>query len=437
MASQAYAASIKNQGYKTASCETDLPVGPYFMSTATGSVHRAYRLYTDIQGAFTEALKPNNDGTFSVLSAAVSGVQTLAVGVPSRLYYTKTAAKPLAGVRIGIKDLYDIAGVKTGCGNRAYYELYPAANTTGPAVQSLVDAGAIIVGKMKTSQFANGETATADWVDYHSPFNVRGDGYQDPSSSSSGPGAGIGAYPWLDIALGSDTGGSIRGPSQVNGCFGNRPSHGLVSLDDVMPLSPTLDTAGFLTRDPYLWHEAGKVLYGKNISSNFTSFPKNIMTSGFPVNVTTEASAILLGFLDKLTTYLNATTSVLDIDSIWNQTRPAVAGNQTLEQIFGFVYPVLISQQQYDLLTLPFYADYAAANMGKRPFVNPVPLTRWAYGQVNWTADATEQALQNKTIFKDWWSSKVMLPNAQSCSESIMVYVGSSGTPNYRNAYRR
>ena len=57
-----------------------------------------------------------------------------------------------------------------------------------------MDAGAVIVGRMKTSQFANGERATADWVDYHSPFNARGDGYSDPSSSSSGPGAGIGAY---------------------------------------------------------------------------------------------------------------------------------------------------------------------------------------------------------------------------------------------------
>jgi len=72
--------------------------------------------------------------------------------------------------------------------------------------------------------------------------------YQDPSSSSSGPGAGAGSYSWLDLTIGSDTGGSIRGPSEVQGLFGNRPSHGLVALDGVMPLAPELDTAGFLTR---------------------------------------------------------------------------------------------------------------------------------------------------------------------------------------------
>lgn len=60
-------------------------------------------------------------------------------------------------VRLGIKDIYDIAGVRTSCGNRAYYDLYPERNVTAVAVQRLIDAGAIIVGKMKTSQFANGE----------------------------------------------------------------------------------------------------------------------------------------------------------------------------------------------------------------------------------------------------------------------------------------
>jgi hypothetical protein len=177
-----------------------LPNGPYFLSS-DGSLYQAHRLYTDVQGAFLETVTTSPSGVYSVLPANIPG-QALAVAVPSRLYYTKTAEKPLAGVRLGVKDIYDVAGLRTSNGNRAWYHLYPPANLTGPAVQSLIDAGAIVVGKMKTSQFANGEVATADWVDYHSPFNPRGDGYQDPSSSSSGPGAGEGAYPWLDISIG-------------------------------------------------------------------------------------------------------------------------------------------------------------------------------------------------------------------------------------------
>jgi Asp-tRNA(Asn)/Glu-tRNA(Gln) amidotransferase A subunit family amidase len=168
---------------------------------------------------------------------------------------------------------------------------------------------------MKTSQFANGEMATADWVDYHSPFNARGDGYSDPSSSSSGPGAGIGAYSWLDLGLGSDTGGSIRNPAQVNGAYGNRPSHGLVPLTNVMPLSPLLDTSGFLCRDANLWKTAAHVLYGDNITA-VTDFPKKLYTTGFPSNASNEAEGVLLNFLEKLEGFLGVTSSVLDYDSI-------------------------------------------------------------------------------------------------------------------------
>lgn len=216
--------------------------------TPSGSLHQAYRLYSDISGAFTQPLIPSspNANTYSELPVTVPGIDSPGIAVPSRLYYTATPDKPLAGIRIGIKDIYDIAGVRTSDGNRAFYRLYPPRTETALIVQRLIDAGAILVGKMKTSQFANGERTTDDWVDYHGPFNPRGDGYQDPSSSSSGPGSGEGSYPWLDLTLGSDTGGSIRGPCQVQGLFGNRPSHALVPLTGAMPLAPELDTAGFL-----------------------------------------------------------------------------------------------------------------------------------------------------------------------------------------------
>lgn len=197
----------------------NVPDGPYF--TGSGSIFEAYRLYSDTQGAFSETVISDGD-EFHVLPANVPG-QSLAVAVPSRLYHVPSVEKPLAGVRLGIKDLYDLKGVKKSSGSRAWYQLYPPANESAVAVQNLIDAGAIVVGKMKTSQFANGETATADWVDYHAPFNPRGDGYQDGSSSSTGPAAGVASYPWLDISLGSDTGGSIRSPSQIQGLYGNRP----------------------------------------------------------------------------------------------------------------------------------------------------------------------------------------------------------------------
>ncbi|KAJ5364919.1 uncharacterized protein N7496_010632 [Penicillium cataractarum] len=422
---------------KTTTCSKSIPSGPYFLDGTTGDVFEAYLLYSDVMGSFTQGLYAVGDGSYNVLTASLSGYASLTIGVPSRLYFTKTIKQPLAGVRLGVKDIYDIKGVKTGCGNRAYYETYTAANTTGPAIQSLIDAGAVIVGKMKTSQFANGETATDDWVDYHSPFNARGDGYQDPSSSSSGPGSGIGAYPWLDIAIGSDTGGSIRNPSQVNGCFGNRPSWNLVSLENVMPMSPLLDTAGFLTRDAKLWRAASEVLYAGAELKSYTKYPKTIKTIGFPASASTEAYGIILDFLSSLCSFLGgANVTALDYDALWESTKPSsVSADTTLETMLNITYPILISKQQFPLVGEPLYNDYASANGGRKPFIDPVPLSRWTWG-LEYPESQLETEIKNKDIFTAWWNSTVQVFDAETCSDSLILYVGASATPIYRNAYR-
>jgi hypothetical protein len=126
--------------------QTSIPSGPYFLEVATGSLYPVYRLYEDFAGAFTESLLQTPEGRFQILSAQIPGSASLTVGVPSRIYYTKTAAKPLAGVRIGVKDIYALAGTKGSNGNRAWYNLYPVNNVTGTAIQRLIDAGAQIVG---------------------------------------------------------------------------------------------------------------------------------------------------------------------------------------------------------------------------------------------------------------------------------------------------
>nr|ADI24964.1 unknown [Penicillium aethiopicum] len=432
-----YASAYDTNKSKTVTSSSTLPAGPYFLDPSSGGIFEAYLLYSDVMGSFTQGLVSVGDDEYDVLPASLQGYASLTIGVPSRLYYTKTADKPLAGVRIGVKDIYDIKGVKTGCGNRAYYETYPVANSTGPAIQSLIDAGAIIVGKMKTSQFANGETATADWVDYHSPFNARGDGYQDPSSSSSGPGSGIGSYEWLDLAIGSDTGGSIRNPSQVNGCFGNRPSWNLVSLDKAMPLSPLLDTAGFLTRDVKLWRAAAEVMYKDAGLKSYTKYPKSIKTIQFPTNASTPADGLLIDFVDKLSSFLGgASVSALDYNALWESTKPStVAANITLDSMLSLTYPILISKQQYPLVAAPLYSDYAAANGGRMPFIDPVPLLRWDWG-LGYPESQLETEIRHKDIFTNWWNSTVQVSDEETCSDSLILYIGTEATPLYRNVYR-
>lgn len=265
----------------------------------------------------------------------------------------------------GTQDIYQLAGVKSSYGNRAWYNLYPENTVTGTAIQRLIDAGAQIVGLQKPSQFANGEEATSDWVDYHSPFNPRGDGYQDPSSSSSGAGASISSYEWLDLAVGSDTGGSIRNPAEVQGVFGNRPSYGLVSLDHVMPLSTHTDTAGFLTRDPYVWDVAQAVLYGDNYTSfvestEATVYPKKIYTVDFPTDTNgSEADALIIDFATKLATFVGGNIASLSLSELWGDSNLTDAAGLPLEDFLNLTYPTLISKEQTELVRDPFYADYA------------------------------------------------------------------------------
>ncbi len=129
----------------------------------------------------------------------------LAIAVPSRLYFPPRADKPLNGNRVAIKDNIDLAGCRTFASSRAYGEFYGVAPKSAPAVQALIDLGAVIVGKTGMSQFADAEAPTADFVEFHAPFNPRGDGNRTPGGSSFGSGAAAGAYDWLDFAIGTDS----------------------------------------------------------------------------------------------------------------------------------------------------------------------------------------------------------------------------------------
>ncbi|CAH0025316.1 unnamed protein product [Clonostachys rhizophaga] len=387
---------VTGQGTSTVAsymAESRVSEGPYFLDKTTGNLHQAYRLYDDFAGAFTEALLDNNDGTFQVLSAKVAGSATSSIGVPSRLYYKPSKEKPLAGVRIAVKDIFSLAGVKRSNGNRAW----------------LIEAGAVIVGTQKLSQFATSEVATVDWVDYHSPFNPRGDGYQDPSESSSGAGASVASYDWLDVAVGTDTGGSIRSPAGVSGVFGNRASHGLVSLDHVMPLSEPLDTVGFLVRDPALWEKLQTVMYGSNYTSLASlqpKYPVNIMTVAYP-DSSTEAGRLLNNFAVTLAKFLGGNVSTLDVASAWTRSKTDPFANLNFTESFNITYPVLTGKGQNNL-TNQFFADYASLHDGRRPFVNPSPLARWA-----WAANYSwDEALHNKTMFADWFMVKFCLQPA-------------------------
>jgi aspartyl-tRNA(Asn)/glutamyl-tRNA(Gln) amidotransferase subunit A len=148
---------------------------------------------------------------------------------------------PLHGIPVGIKDMIDVAGVATTAGSRTRGEM-PATDDAA-LVARLRDAGAIIIGKLATYEWATVgpafdtpfPPATNPW----SPEHITG-------GSSSGSASAVAAGT-LRIAIGTDTGGSIRAPANYCGLVGLKPSFGLVPMAGVLPLSPSLDHAGPLS----------------------------------------------------------------------------------------------------------------------------------------------------------------------------------------------
>jgi aspartyl-tRNA(Asn)/glutamyl-tRNA(Gln) amidotransferase subunit A len=143
---------------------------------------------------------------------------------------------PLHGVPLGIKDIYWTAGIKTTCGSRIFTEHVPNYDAT--TVARLKQAGAIILGKTVTTEFA-----TADPGPTRNPWNLE----HTPGGSSSGSAAGVAAR-MIPAALGSQTGGSIQRPAAYCGVFGLKPTHGRVSNYGVFPVSWCLDHMGPLAR---------------------------------------------------------------------------------------------------------------------------------------------------------------------------------------------
>ncbi len=149
---------------------------------------------------------------------------------------------PLHGMPFALKDIYNTAGILTSGGSKVCRHNIPASNAT--TTQKLLDAGAILLGKLQTHEFAHGGPSfDLPWPPARNPWNLAH--FSGGSSSGSGVALAAGLTP---AALGSDTGGSIRGPASHCGITGLMPTYGLVSRAGVIPNSFTFDHCGPMAR---------------------------------------------------------------------------------------------------------------------------------------------------------------------------------------------
>ncbi|WP_427146615.1 amidase family protein [Rhizobium leguminosarum] len=154
------------------------------------------------------------------------------------------AIGPLSGLRLAVKDLFDVAGYPTAAGNATVLAASGIKPSTAPLVQTLLDAGVCFVGKTNTDELAY--SLIGGNIHFGMPINPR-DPNLIPGGSSSGSAVAVAAS-LADIGLGTDTSGSIRLPAAVNGLIGWRPTHGSLDNGALRPLAPTFDVPGFMTR---------------------------------------------------------------------------------------------------------------------------------------------------------------------------------------------
>jgi amidase len=165
---------------------------------------------------------------------------------------------PLKGLTFAVKDLFDVVGYPTSAGSPHILAMSGVKTRHAPVVRKLLDAGARFVGKTITDELAfslNGKNAH-----FGSPINGAAK-TRITGGSSCGSAAAV-SHGLCDIALGTDTGGSVRGPANHCGLYGLRPTHGRVSLKGAHDLAPSFDTCGWFTRDAATYGRVADVLLG-------------------------------------------------------------------------------------------------------------------------------------------------------------------------------
>ena len=207
---------------------------------------------------------------------------------------------PLAGLKFAAKDLFDVAGYPTAGGSPDWPRWYPMPTRHAWAVQTLLDAGATLVGKTITDEVSLGILGENAFDG--TPLNTAAPD-RVPGGSSSGSAAAVAAG-LCDTALGTDTGGSVRVPASFCGLYGIRPTHGRLPLEGMLPQAPTSDTTGWFARDAETFARVSAVMLGDAIPA---ALPTRLILAVDAFGLATpEAQAALGAQVKRLTGLIGA-----------------------------------------------------------------------------------------------------------------------------------
>jgi Asp-tRNA(Asn)/Glu-tRNA(Gln) amidotransferase A subunit family amidase len=423
--------------------------GPFFATASAKAsrldLHSVYRLYKDVYETFLFGAIPNPKGGWFPTNITLDDSGHQYIPVPSHLS-ALAQSLPLSGTRFALKDIYDAQGLKTGAGSLAYARVYPEANTTAPSIQRLLDLGATMVGKVRTSQFAHGSNPW-DFIDIPYSWNPRADGYLTASASSSGSACAIAGYEWLDFTVGSDTRGSVRKPATLVGAYGIRPSHGSMDLTGVVPLSEEMDTAGFFARDPLLFSEIGRLWLVNpfnlvtrlihfvtryenspvRVKTQLVRFPSKLLypTDHFPVR-SPEAQNLFDSFADALQKHFQMSKVPINFTEALFPYLP----NGNFHE-FQLICDHLSEYRTWKSVGEPLIAKHETL-FRSTPSFDPRPRIMFEHGK-KLTDDDFAHAVAFRHQFAKSIAEDLIKFDSKSCSDSIFMYdAGTGGHPSYR-----
>lgn len=196
----------------------------------------------EVLDAFVARIEARNPETNAFVTTCLDEARREADELGDELARSGRPRGPLHGIPVAVKDLTDTAGLRTGYGSSLFRDHVPTLDAA--PVARLRAAGAIVVGKTNTHEFACGTTTdNPHWGATHNPWRTG----HVPGGSSGGSGSAV-ADGLVPLATGSDTGGSIRIPAALCGCVGLKPTHGRVSLRGTYPMAASCDHVGPLAR---------------------------------------------------------------------------------------------------------------------------------------------------------------------------------------------
>ncbi|KAJ5114029.1 hypothetical protein N7456_002563 [Penicillium angulare] len=381
--------------------------GPYFYSCQ--GLFQTSRLYADTQEAFVLSTVPSqhDKNLYTNLNASAYGAATLCVAVPSRHYFTPSAEFPLAGMRVAVKDMFHLKGVRTTCGNRAYANLYRNQDVTSATVQHLIDQGAIIVGKTKMAEFAGSQEVIGDWADFSYAFNPRADGYLRSTGSSTGSASGIASYPWLDVGLGSDAGGSVRDPAVHHGIFGFRPSHdGSGEPNTPLPCE-RFHRSGHLTRDMETMIKFTRHGLKLNSSNQGTYRPKRILYIEEYGSDRQDVQEIFEHTISQLCNWLDTEIVCVSLESLWKDTN-SVGSSESFAQYFEETFMEVLASDYWShgsQFRLEYQQMFKAA-----PYICKVTRWLWNLG-ASINPGQKQAAIEKVRLHNSWFNMHVFCDN--------------------------